>query len=70
MIANARAEPLRLKVFELKRQQIEATGAQHFITSCGQCHLAFSKGAKHSGWERPIESLLELVADNMIDAGA
>ena len=66
VLANARAEPLRLKVFDLKRRQIEATGATHFVTSCGQCRLTFAKGAKHFGWEKPIESLLELVAENMI----
>jgi Fe-S oxidoreductase len=66
VLANARAEPLRLKVFDLKRRQIEAAGATHFVTSCGQCRLTFAKGAKHFGWEKPIESLLELVAENMI----
>lgn len=69
VIANARAEPLRHKVFELKRAQIEATGAAHFVTSCGQCRLTFSRGAKHFGWDKPVESLLELVADNLV-AGA
>ena len=70
VIANSRAKPLRYNVFELKRSQVDATGAKHFVTSCGQCRLTFSMGAKHFNWEKPIESLLELVADNMVDSGA
>jgi len=66
VIANARAKPLRYKVFELKQRQVEATGARHFVTSCGQCRLTFSAGAKHFNWDKPVESLLELVADNMM----
>ncbi len=45
VLATARAEPLRLKAFELKRRQVDATGADHFVTSCGQCRLQFTKGA-------------------------
>jgi Fe-S oxidoreductase len=69
VLANARARPLRYRVFELKRREIEATGAAHFVTSCGQCRLTFSTGARHFGWDRPVESLLELVADNLLDPG-
>lgn len=65
VVSNQRATPLRHKVFELKRQQVEATGAQHFVTSCGQCRITFEMGAQHAGWARTTESLLELVADNL-----
>lgn len=46
VLANARAEPLRLKVFDVKRSQVEATGVEHFLTSCGQCRLSFNKAGK------------------------
>lgn len=65
VLANARAEPLRIKAFELKRDQVEATKAAHFVTSCGQCRLQFNKGKKATGWDREVESLLELVAANL-----
>jgi Fe-S oxidoreductase len=58
---------LRHKVFELK-QQVEATGAKRFVTSCGQCRIIFEMGAKHVHWDKPTESLLELVADNLAPA--
>lgn len=67
VVSNQRATPLRNKVFELKKQQIEATGAKRFVTSCGQCRITFEMGAKHAHWDKATESLLELVADNLAD---
>ena len=67
VVSNARAAPLRHKVFEMKKQQVEITGAEHFVTSCGQCRITFEMGAKLTQWEKPIESLLEIVADNLAD---
>lgn len=67
VVSNQRAAPLRHKVFELKQQQVEATGAQRFITSCGQCRITLEMGARHAHWDRRIESLLELVADNLVE---
>ncbi|PKO62626.1 MAG: (Fe-S)-binding protein [Betaproteobacteria bacterium HGW-Betaproteobacteria-18] len=67
VVSNQRAAPLRHKVFEMKKQQIEATGAKHFVTSCGQCRITFEMGAQHAHWDKATESLLELVADNLVD---
>ncbi len=65
VVSNQRATPLRYQVFELKKQQIEATGAKRFVTSCGQCRITLEMGAKHAQWDKTTESLLELVADNL-----
>jgi Fe-S oxidoreductase len=67
VVSNVRATPLRHKVFEIKKNQVEATGAKRFVTSCGQCRITLEMGAKHFHWDRKTESLLELVADNLID---
>lgn len=67
VVSNLRATPLRHKVFAFKQQQVEATGAEHFVTSCGQCRITLEQGAKHAKWDRRTESLLELVADNLVD---
>jgi len=66
VLANTRAAPLRLQAFELKRKEVEATGAEHFVTSCGQCRLQFDRSREATGWDKQVESLLELVAQNMI----
>lgn len=68
VVSNARAAPLRHKVFEMKKQQVEATGAKHFVTSCGQCRITLEMGARQAHWDQPTESLLELVADHLVDA--
>jgi len=65
VVSNQRAVPLRHKVFEMKQQQVEATGAKRLVTSCGQCRITLEMGAKHAHWDKPIESLLGLVADNL-----
>ncbi|MDO9195524.1 (Fe-S)-binding protein [Rhodoferax sp.] len=67
VVSNQRATPLRYQVFEMKKQQVEATGAKRFVTSCGQCRITLEMGAKHADWDKQAESLLELVADNLAD---
>ena len=67
VVSNQRAAPLRYKVFEIKKNQVDATGAKRFVTSCGQCRITLEMGAKHAHWDRKTESLLELVADNLAD---
>lgn len=67
VVSNQRAAPLRHKVFEMKRKQVEASGAKRFVTSCGQCRITLAMGAKQTHWDKPAESLLELVADNLTD---
>jgi Fe-S oxidoreductase len=67
VVSNVRAAPLRHRVFELKRGQVEATGAEHLVTSCGQCRITLEMGAKQAQWDKPVQSLLELVADHLAD---
>lgn len=67
VLANARAAPLRQKVFEnIKKPEVEATGAKHFATSCNICELTLGKDIKAIGWDKQIESLIDLVGTHMI----
>ena len=66
VLANTRAAPLRQLTFDMKRREVDATGAEHFVTSCGQCRLQFERGAEAVEWDKHVESLLELVAENMV----
>lgn len=61
-----RAAPLRAAAFRIKREQFDATGAQSVVTSCGSCRMTFAVGAEQNNWKMPIESLVELVADNLV----
>jgi Fe-S oxidoreductase len=67
VVSNQRAAPLRAKVFQIKAAQVDATGAERFVTSCGQCRITLEMGAKAAKWDRKTESLLELVAEQMVD---
>lgn len=66
VLANMRAADLRAKVFDLKRRQVTETGAERFLTSCGQCRITFERGCRETGWDHAPESLMEVIADNMI----
>jgi len=62
-----RAAPLRRKVFDLKVKQIEATGADSLVTSCASCRINFLVGKEDTGWDKPVESLVELIAANLAE---
>ena len=65
VIANHRADPLRYKAFEIKMSQMDATGADLPVTSCANCRQTFDDGQAHFRWDKPMGSLLELVADHL-----
>lgn len=67
VVSNKRADDLRYRAFELKRRQVEDAGAERFVTACGQCRITLDLGAAKYKWDRKVESLLELVADNLTD---
>jgi Fe-S oxidoreductase len=60
-----RADDMRYKAFEIKMQQVEATGAKKMATTCANCRQTFDDGQAHFKWDRKMDSLLELVADNI-----
>jgi Fe-S oxidoreductase len=57
-----RAAPLRYRAWEIKREQIDATGADTVVVSCASCRLNFMAGAETDHWPVKIESLVEMVA--------
>lgn len=57
-----RAEGLRQKAWDIKRDQVDATGADTVVVSCGSCRLNFMAGAEKVQWGTKIESVVELVA--------
>ncbi len=65
VVSCTRADPLRNRAFEIKKRQVEDAGAAHFVTGCGQCRITLAKGAAHFKWDKHVESLLELMADNL-----
>jgi Fe-S oxidoreductase len=62
-----RAEGLRHKAWTIKREQVDATGAETVAVSCGSCRLNFMAGAEADAWPTSIESVVELVARQLPD---
>jgi Fe-S oxidoreductase len=62
-----RASDLRQKAFSIKIDEINKTGADSVVVSCGSCRLNFLGGAANANWDKNIESLVALAADNLAD---
>ncbi len=62
-----RADDLRYKVFEIKMKQVNDTGAEMLVMSCSNCRLTFDDGQAHFKWDKTANSLLEMVADNLVE---
>ncbi|MEN8761187.1 MAG: (Fe-S)-binding protein [Thiogranum sp.] len=60
-----RGMPLRQKAFELKMEQFDATGADAVVVSCDSCMMNFMGGAMMHQYEKPFESLVALVGENL-----
>ena len=65
MFLIQRAAELRQKAFEIKKEDIDNTGAKTLVVSCGSCRLNFENGKHNSNWDMSIESLVELVGENL-----
>jgi Fe-S oxidoreductase len=64
-----RAAPLRHKAWEIKRAQIDATGADTVVLSCASCRLNFMEAAEIDQWPTRIASLVELAAERLPSPG-
>jgi Fe-S oxidoreductase len=64
-----RAEGLRFAAFEIKKQQIEATGAEAVVTACGNCRNVLEEAIEHYGMTMPVLGLTELVAQYLDNDG-
>jgi hypothetical protein len=57
-----RAEKLRFAVFELKKQQVAATGADALVTACANCRNVLEEAIEAHNMTLPVLGLTELVA--------
>jgi Fe-S oxidoreductase len=65
IMLNPRADALRQGAFNIKRKEADETGAGSIVTACGHCRMTLLAGAQNTNWQKPIESLVELVAANL-----
>jgi Fe-S oxidoreductase len=59
--------PIRQKAFDLKRRELDDTGADAVVTGCNNCRINLMTGAANSGWEARVVSLTETVAERLAD---
>ena len=65
VVTIKRADDLRYRVFRLKMEQVEATEADHLVSSCANCRQSFDDGQEHFNWDYKMGSLMEMVAANL-----
>jgi Fe-S oxidoreductase len=66
--ANERAEPLRLKVFDRKKHQLEALGVKTLVTACANCRIMLEEGLEHNEMDAEVISLTELLAEHLVSS--
>lgn len=65
--AIGRAAELRHKVFKIRMNEVEDTGAQSMVSSCSNCRLTMEESKAHWNWTHDIESLVEIIADHLVE---
>lgn len=65
--ANDRAEPLRLKVFQRKKRQIEELGVDTMVTMCANCRIILEEGLEHYEMDTEVKmkSLTDMLAEHL-----
>lgn len=63
VIAIKEADPLRFAVFELKKDQLAAVGADTVVMTCSNCRLQFLDGVQHFNLDVKVRGLSEMVAE-------
>jgi Fe-S oxidoreductase len=64
--ANPDADELRLKVFNIKKTQLDATGAKKLVTSCSNCRNMLEDGIEEYGMDVEVVGLAETLADHLV----
>ena len=63
----SKTDPLRQKAFKIKMREVDDTGADSLVTSCDNCRYNFLADGAKANWNMTVESLVELVANNLAD---
>jgi Fe-S oxidoreductase len=63
--ANEDAYPLQTKAFKMKKQQLEATGVKHLITSCSNCRNVIEEALEEYDMDIEVYGLTEMIAEHL-----
>jgi len=65
--ANERAEDLRLKVFQRKKDQLDAVNPDAILSACSNCRIHLEDGLEEYNMDIPLLSLTETIAEHLAD---
>ncbi|MCB1492629.1 MAG: (Fe-S)-binding protein [Rhodobiaceae bacterium] len=68
--AIGRAADLRHKVFRIKMDQMDKTGAGTMVSACANCRLTIDESKTAMNWGGKLESLVEIIADHLEEQAA
>ncbi|UCB54757.1 MAG: (Fe-S)-binding protein [Thiotrichales bacterium] len=63
--SNERADEIRLRVFQRKKDQLDAIHVDGMISACSNCRIHLEDGLEEYHMELPVLSLTETLAENL-----
>ena len=68
--SNERADEIRLKSFNRKKQQLDAIHPEAIVSACSNCRIHLEDGLEEYGMDMPVISLTETIAEHLADSEA
>ena len=65
--SNERADELRLKSFNRKKQQLDAIHPDVIVSACANCRIHLEDGLEEYGMDIPVVSLTETIAEHLVE---
>jgi len=65
--SNSRADDLRIRVFNRKKQQLDEVRAKGLVSACSNCRIHLEEGLEEYNMEMPVLSLTELIAEHLAE---
>jgi len=63
--SNERAEPLRLKVFDVKERQLNEINVTTMVTACSNCRMMLEDGLDERKMDVKVVGITELIAEHL-----
>lgn len=65
--SNERADEVRIKVFQRKKDQLDEINPDAIISACSNCRIHLEEGLEEYGMDIPLMSLTETLAEHLED---
>jgi Fe-S oxidoreductase len=65
--SNERADEIRLKVFQRKKDQLDEIKPDAIVSACSNCRIHLEDGLEEYGMDIPLMSLTETLAEHLAD---